>query len=397
MASCHPHRGPGRRADPSGRCLGDGAGGPGPGRGGRRRPADRDPRARPSSCRSRPSSSCRAARRRPARTARRASELETCAAGELRRSALGIGVLAGRHRFRSGLGARGRGRLRDPPTRAIVGFAPRGDKNDPTNPARARRPGPGGPSRPGPRPDHRISHHEMKPPLLFFVGTTVHFANTVAMPGGHVVIDEDGTLEVRLSRSPATAGTTPSRARHLSCVREATSDGQGQDRRHPEEEMMPRYAVRPIEAADSAPCAGVGSGLTAERKKSPTSPKAARGREQVVGGLVGGGLRRLVRLIAGLLSKLLDAPVEGVQVSWGSSMSISIVSLAIGPPWSGVAPGAAAPRSPMAWWSSRAVQRRGRGRFHARYGSLETGYGKNVVPQGRGPKAARNHPSWFYT
>ena len=45
-------------------------------------------------------------------------------------------------------------------------------------------------------PTIEISHHEMKPPLLnLFVGTTVHFANTVAMPGGHVVIDEDGTLE----------------------------------------------------------------------------------------------------------------------------------------------------------------------------------------------------------
>ena len=46
--------------------------------------------------------------------------------------------------------------------------------------------------------------------LNLFVGTTVP-CNTVAMPGGHVVIDEDGTLEVRLSRSPATAGTTPSK------------------------------------------------------------------------------------------------------------------------------------------------------------------------------------------
>ena len=41
-----------------------------------------------------------------------------------------------------------------------------------------------------------ISHHEMEPPLLnLFVGTTVHFANTVAMPGGHVVVDEGETLE----------------------------------------------------------------------------------------------------------------------------------------------------------------------------------------------------------
>ena len=45
-------------------------------------------------------------------------------------------------------------------------------------------------------PTIEISHSEMKPPLLnLFVGTTVHFANTVAMPGGHVVVDEAGTLE----------------------------------------------------------------------------------------------------------------------------------------------------------------------------------------------------------
>ncbi len=45
-------------------------------------------------------------------------------------------------------------------------------------------------------PTIEISHSEMKPPLLnLFVGTTVHFANTVAMPGGHVVVDEEGTLE----------------------------------------------------------------------------------------------------------------------------------------------------------------------------------------------------------
>jgi plastocyanin len=36
----------------------------------------------------------------------------------------------------------------------------------------------------------------MKPALLnLFVGTTVHFANTVAMPGGHVVVDTEGRLE----------------------------------------------------------------------------------------------------------------------------------------------------------------------------------------------------------
>lgn len=45
-------------------------------------------------------------------------------------------------------------------------------------------------------PTIEISHSEMKPPLLnLFVGTTVHFSNTVAMPGGHVVVDEGGTLE----------------------------------------------------------------------------------------------------------------------------------------------------------------------------------------------------------
>lgn len=45
-------------------------------------------------------------------------------------------------------------------------------------------------------PTIEISHGEMKPPLLnLFVGTTVHFLNTVAMPGGHVVIDDEGRLE----------------------------------------------------------------------------------------------------------------------------------------------------------------------------------------------------------
>ena len=45
-------------------------------------------------------------------------------------------------------------------------------------------------------PTIEITHHEMKPPLLnLFVGTTVHFSNTVKMPGGHVVVDESGTLE----------------------------------------------------------------------------------------------------------------------------------------------------------------------------------------------------------
>jgi len=45
-------------------------------------------------------------------------------------------------------------------------------------------------------PTIEISHSEMKPKLLnLYVGTTVHFQNTVAMPGGHTVIDAAGTLE----------------------------------------------------------------------------------------------------------------------------------------------------------------------------------------------------------
>lgn len=45
-------------------------------------------------------------------------------------------------------------------------------------------------------PTIEITHGEMKPPLLnLFVGQTVHFDNKVAMPGGHVVIDETGTIE----------------------------------------------------------------------------------------------------------------------------------------------------------------------------------------------------------
>ena len=50
-------------------------------------------------------------------------------------------------------------------------------------------------------PTIELSHSEMKPALLnLFVGTTVHFANTVSMPGGHVVVDTEGRLE-----SPALA------------------------------------------------------------------------------------------------------------------------------------------------------------------------------------------------
>ena len=45
-------------------------------------------------------------------------------------------------------------------------------------------------------PTNEISHEALKPTLLnLFVGTTVHFANTVEMPGGHVILDEGGTLE----------------------------------------------------------------------------------------------------------------------------------------------------------------------------------------------------------
>jgi len=45
-------------------------------------------------------------------------------------------------------------------------------------------------------PTIEISHHEMKPALLnLYVGSTVHFLNTVAMPGGHVVVDAGGTIE----------------------------------------------------------------------------------------------------------------------------------------------------------------------------------------------------------
>jgi plastocyanin len=45
-------------------------------------------------------------------------------------------------------------------------------------------------------PTIEITHSEMKPALLnLFVGSTVHFLNTVAMPGGHVVVDESGKIE----------------------------------------------------------------------------------------------------------------------------------------------------------------------------------------------------------
>lgn len=45
-------------------------------------------------------------------------------------------------------------------------------------------------------PTIEVSHSELKPKLLnLFVGTTVHFNNTVAMPGGHVIVDESGTIK----------------------------------------------------------------------------------------------------------------------------------------------------------------------------------------------------------
>lgn len=38
-------------------------------------------------------------------------------------------------------------------------------------------------------PTIKVSHDELKPSLLnLFVGTTVHFSNTVVMPGGHVIV-----------------------------------------------------------------------------------------------------------------------------------------------------------------------------------------------------------------
>ncbi len=50
-------------------------------------------------------------------------------------------------------------------------------------------------------PTIEITHQAMRPALLnLFVGTTVHFSSTVTMPGGHVVVDESGSIE-----SPALA------------------------------------------------------------------------------------------------------------------------------------------------------------------------------------------------
>jgi len=45
-------------------------------------------------------------------------------------------------------------------------------------------------------PTIEVSHSELTPTLLnLFVGTTVHFNNTVSMPGGHVIVDESGTIK----------------------------------------------------------------------------------------------------------------------------------------------------------------------------------------------------------
>lgn len=52
-------------------------------------------------------------------------------------------------------------------------------------------------------PTVKLSHDEMTPPLLnLYVGTTVHFTNTVSMPGGHIVVDQGGTLESPALLSP---------------------------------------------------------------------------------------------------------------------------------------------------------------------------------------------------
>ena len=45
-------------------------------------------------------------------------------------------------------------------------------------------------------PTIEITHAAMKPALLnLYVGSTVHFTNQQAMPGGHTVVDETGTIE----------------------------------------------------------------------------------------------------------------------------------------------------------------------------------------------------------
>lgn len=45
-------------------------------------------------------------------------------------------------------------------------------------------------------PTIKIDHQKLEPALLnLFVGTTVHFVNTVTMPGGYVLIDDSGAIE----------------------------------------------------------------------------------------------------------------------------------------------------------------------------------------------------------
>lgn len=52
-------------------------------------------------------------------------------------------------------------------------------------------------------PTVKIGHAEMEPPLLnLWVGTTVHFSNTVSNPEGHIVVDEAGTLEGPVLKEP---------------------------------------------------------------------------------------------------------------------------------------------------------------------------------------------------
>ena len=52
-------------------------------------------------------------------------------------------------------------------------------------------------------PTIEVSHSDLSPELLnLFVGTTVHFNNTVAMPGGHVIVDESGTIESPALKEP---------------------------------------------------------------------------------------------------------------------------------------------------------------------------------------------------
>ena len=45
-------------------------------------------------------------------------------------------------------------------------------------------------------PTIEITHTAMKPALLnLYAGSTVHFQNQQAMPGGHTVVDETGVIE----------------------------------------------------------------------------------------------------------------------------------------------------------------------------------------------------------